>query len=176
MIGLLGKKLGMTHVYDEHGRRLAVTAIQAGPCTILQIREPKRHGYHAIQLGFEPVKESALTKPELGQFKKAGHGPFRHVREIRLRNGAAPTPETANAAGEWAIGQQLTVELFQQYELVDVTGSVTLPQGTEMVMPGDNIAVTVELIQPVAMEKEQRFAVREGGKTVGAGVITEIVK
>ena len=122
MIGLLGKKLGMTHVYDEHGRRLAVTAIQAGPCTILQIREPKRHGYHAIQLGFEPVKESALTKPELGQFKKAGYGPFRHVREIRLRNGAAPTQEPANAAGEWAIGQQLTVELFQQHELVDVTG------------------------------------------------------
>ena len=58
----------------------------------------------------------------------------------------------------------------------DVTGSVTLPQGTEMVMPGDTITVSVELIQPVAMEQEQRFAIREGGKTVWAGVITEIVK
>ena len=62
------------------------------------------------------------------------------------------------------------------FRTTDVTGTVTLPPGTEMVMPGDNISVTVELIQPVAMEKEQRFAVREGGKTVGAGVIIEIVK
>ncbi len=62
------------------------------------------------------------------------------------------------------------------FRTTDVTGDVTLPQGTEMVMPGDNIAVTVDLIQPVAMEKEQRFAIREGGKTVGAGVITEVIK
>ncbi|MBI3083166.1 MAG: elongation factor Tu, partial [Candidatus Omnitrophica bacterium] len=62
------------------------------------------------------------------------------------------------------------------FRTTDVTGTVTLPPGTEMVMPGDNVRVTVELLQPVAMEKEQRFAVREGGKTVGAGVITEIVK
>jgi len=62
------------------------------------------------------------------------------------------------------------------FRTTDVTGTVELPQGVEMVMPGDNFAATVELIQPVAMEKEQRFAIREGGKTVGAGVITEIVK
>ncbi|PIQ84494.1 MAG: elongation factor Tu, partial [Candidatus Omnitrophica bacterium CG11_big_fil_rev_8_21_14_0_20_63_9] len=62
------------------------------------------------------------------------------------------------------------------FRTTDVTGSVTLPQGTEMVMPGDNVDVTVELQQPIAMEKEQRFAIREGGKTVGAGVITEIIK
>jgi elongation factor Tu len=62
------------------------------------------------------------------------------------------------------------------FRTTDVTGDVTLPAGTEMVMPGDTIDVTVELIQPVAMEKEQRFAIREGGKTVGAGVITEVVK
>ena len=62
------------------------------------------------------------------------------------------------------------------FRTTDVTGDVTLPQGTEMVMPGDNVAVTVDLIQPIAMETEQRFAIREGGKTVGAGVITEIIK
>ena len=62
------------------------------------------------------------------------------------------------------------------FRTTDVTGAVTLPAGVEMVMPGDNISVTVELIQPVAMEKEQRFAVREGGKTVGAGVVSEIIK
>lgn len=123
MIGLLGKKLGMTHVYDEYGRRMAVTAVQAGPCTVLRLREPKRDGYAAVQVGFEPRKESGLSKPALGQFKKAGVSPFRYVREFRLpagrqglANGHDGQPE------EWKVGQQLTVELFKEYELVDVTG------------------------------------------------------
>ena len=90
-IGLLGKKLGMTHVYDEHGRRRAVTAIQAGPCTILGLREPTPHQYRAVQMGFEPVKESRVSQPRLGQFKKAGAGPFRYVREFRLENCGAQT-------------------------------------------------------------------------------------
>jgi elongation factor Tu len=62
------------------------------------------------------------------------------------------------------------------FRTTDVTGSVTLPGGTEMVMPGDNIAMEVELITPIAMEKEVRFAIREGGRTVGAGVVTEIIE
>ena len=111
-IGLLGKKLGMTHVYDEYGRRVAVTAVQAGPCTVLRLREPARHGYRAIQLGFEPVKASELTKPAGGQFAKTGTGPFRHVREFRLPGNG----------GEWKVGQELTVDLFNDYELIDVTG------------------------------------------------------
>jgi large subunit ribosomal protein L3 len=111
MIGLLGKKLGMTHVYDPFGRRRAVTAIQAGPCTVVGLREPAAHGYHAVQLGFEPIPEAKLTRPVAGQFKPAGVGTFRHVREFRLP-----------ATGEWQIGQQVTVALFTPYELVDVTG------------------------------------------------------
>jgi len=133
MIGLLGKKLGMTHVYDAFGRRNAVTAVQAGPCTILQLREPARHGYGALQLGFEPVEESALTKPERGQFKRAGTGGFRYVREFRLPAPPADaSPPRGTSAGEggqrlqpegdWQLGRQLTVELFTPYELVDVTG------------------------------------------------------
>ena len=114
-IGLLGKKLGMTHVYDEYGRRLAVTAVQAGPCTVLQLREPERHGYRAVQVGFEPAQESKLTRPERGQFQRAKTGLFRHVREFRL-------PTQGTDGQELAVGQQLTVELFQEYELVDVTG------------------------------------------------------
>ena len=114
-IGLLGKKLGMTHVYDEHGRRLAVTAVQAGPCTVLGLREPERHGYRAVQVGFEPAQESKLTRPERGQFQRAKAGLFRHVREFRL-------PAQGTDGQELAVGQQLTVELFQDYELVDVTG------------------------------------------------------
>ena len=122
-IGLLGTKLGMTHVYDEHGRRRAVTAIQAGPCTILGLREPKPHKYRAIEVGFGSVKESRVSKPRLGQFKKAGTGPFRYVREFRLENGHAnATGKTEETHDEFKVGQQLTVSLFQQYELVDIVG------------------------------------------------------
>ncbi|MBI3321342.1 MAG: 50S ribosomal protein L3 [Candidatus Omnitrophica bacterium] len=122
MIGLLGKKLGMTHVYDEFGRRKAVTAVQAGPCTVLQIREPKRHAYQAIQVGFEVVNESALTKPELGQFKKSSTGPFRYVREFRFSTGHSSANGSESGEAGWKVGQQLTVELFKEYELVDVAG------------------------------------------------------
>jgi len=139
-MGLLGKKLGMTHVYDEFGRRQAVTAIQAGPCTVVRVRDPKRDGYHAIQVGYDPISDAKLTKPQQGQFKKAGVSTFRYVREFRLP--AAPTkclpgaaqaglPTAAPAEGGAAkqengqtpvVGQQLTVELFKEHELVDVTG------------------------------------------------------
>ena len=122
-LGLLGKKLGMTHVYDEYGRRIAVTAIQAGPCTILGLREPARHGYQAIQLGFDPVKKaSGVSKPRLGQFKKAGSGPFRYVKEFRLPAAAAAPKAEGESHEAWKVGQQLTVELFKEFELVDVTG------------------------------------------------------
>ena len=120
MIGLLGKKLGMTHVYDEYGRRMAVTAVQAGPCTVLRVRSPKRDGYPAIQVGFETAQESKLTKPDLGQFKKAGTSSFRYVREFRLPS--TPSNGGDAEANAWTVGQQLTVELFQEHELVDVTG------------------------------------------------------
>ena len=140
MIGLLGKKLGMTHIYDDFGRRRAVTAIQAGPCTVIQVREPKRNRYHALQVGFETVSESALTKPELGQCKKAGVPPFRYIREFRLDDGPRassvqskaaasasaktdkPASEESATNGEWKTGQQLTVDLFEDYEIVDVSG------------------------------------------------------
>ncbi|MBI3330489.1 MAG: 50S ribosomal protein L3, partial [Candidatus Omnitrophica bacterium] len=81
----------------------------------LRLREPERHGYRAIQVGFEPVEEAALTRPERGQFKPAKAAPFRHVREFRL--------PARDAGQELAVGQQLTVDLFQDYELVDVTGT-----------------------------------------------------
>src|SRR3989338_2308068 len=119
-IGLLGKKLGMTHVYDEFGHRRAVTAVQAEPCSVIRLREPKRDGYQAVQVGFEPIDEKKLTKPKLGLFKKAGTGTFRHVREFRLKPG--PDPKAGSGAAEFKSGQQLTVDVFKQYELVDVIG------------------------------------------------------
>jgi len=132
MMGLLGKKLGMTHTYDEYGRRFAVTVVEAGPCTILRVKETARDGYQAVQVGFESIKESKVTKPRAGQFKKAGAGPFRYVREFRLPPAAPQNVGGAQAGlvgdkpegngAELKAGQQLTVDLFKPYELVDVTG------------------------------------------------------
>ncbi len=62
------------------------------------------------------------------------------------------------------------------FRTTDVTGVATLPEGTEMVMPGDNVELSIELITPIAMDTELRFAIREGGHTVGAGVVTEIIE
>jgi large subunit ribosomal protein L3 len=111
-IGLLAKKLGMTQLFNEHGRVVAVTVLQAGPCAVTQVKEPKTDGYRAVQVGFEPIKVAKLTKALQGHFKKSGAGPFRYLREFRLANGDAYT-----------VGQPLTVELFQEGELVDVTGT-----------------------------------------------------
>ena len=112
MIGLLAKKLGMTALYNEHGRCVAVTVLQAGPCTVTQVKEPAKDGYRAIQVGFESVKASRLSKALAGHLKKSGSGLFRYLREFRLANGEAYQP-----------GQQVTVEVFKEGELVDVTGT-----------------------------------------------------
>ncbi len=121
MLGILGKKLGMTHVYDDYGRRKSVTAIQAGPCTVVGLREPKQHKYRAIQLGFEPMDEKKVTKPRLGQFKKAGTAAFRYVREFRLADDEQV--KHGDNGEELKVGQQLTLGIFQPFELVDVTGT-----------------------------------------------------
>lgn len=112
-IGLLAKKLGMTSLFNEHGRVVAVTVLQAGPCTVTQVKAPEKDGYRAIQVGFEPItKERKVTKPLRGHFKKAGTGMFRYLREFTL-------PKD----GEFTVGQELKVDVFKEGELVDVTGT-----------------------------------------------------
>ncbi len=114
-IGLLAKKLGMTRVFNEQGRSVAVTVLQAGPCAVTQVKQPKTDGYRAVQLGFEPVKKIArVSKALQGHFRKAGTDAFRYVREFLV-------PEQGD--GDYAVGQQLTVELFKEGELIDVTGT-----------------------------------------------------
>ena len=122
-IGLLAKKLGMTQLFNEHGRVVAVTVLQAGPCAVTQVKELKTDGYRAVQVGFESIKAAKVTKALQGHFKKSGAGPFRYVREFRL-----PVRPESSGAGvtngdAYAVGQALTVELFQEGELVDVTGT-----------------------------------------------------
>ena len=115
-IGLLAKKLGMSRAFNEHGRSVAVTVLQAGPCAVTQIKEATRDGYRAVQLGFEPVKKiSRVTRALQGHFRKAGTDTFRYVREFRLFK------DEGN--GAYSVGQQLTVELFKEGEIIDVTGT-----------------------------------------------------
>jgi len=111
MIGLIGKKIGMTQYFGEQGESVPVTVIEAGPCTITELRTADRDGYTAVQLGFGTNKESRFKRPVLGQFKKRNLPPARHVREFRV--------ETVDG---FAVGQTLTVELFEKGQHVDVQG------------------------------------------------------
>lgn len=111
-LGLLGRKLGMTHVYSKFGEFVPATVIEAGPCRVLEVKSPERDGYRALQLGFEEIPERKLSKPKLGQFKQWKAPPMRHVREIRVDSPEAP----------YQPGDQVTVEIFTPGEFVDVTG------------------------------------------------------
>jgi large subunit ribosomal protein L3 len=114
MAMLLGKKIGMTQVYDEAGKMTPVTVIQAGPCMVMQVKTVESDGYNAIQLGYDDIKESRRTDPAIGHAKKADSGPKRMVREWRLAN---------DAKIEYAAGAALDVKLFADVKLVDVTGT-----------------------------------------------------
>jgi large subunit ribosomal protein L3 len=111
--GLIGWKRGMTQVFAEDGSHVPVTVIEAGPCTVLEIRTKESHGYDALQLGFGAKKKN-VSKPAAGVFKKANVAPMRVVREVRLE-------KTERLQG-YQLGQALTVEMFTPGELVDVVG------------------------------------------------------
>jgi len=111
MKGLIGKKVGMTQYFDEQGRAIPVTVIQAGPCYVTQIRTPERDGYSAVQLGFEEVKAKRLTAGQRGHLKRAGVPPLRYLREFRV--------DTVDVKE----GDTLTVDVFQVGDKVDVTGT-----------------------------------------------------
>jgi large subunit ribosomal protein L3 len=111
-VGLLGRKVGMTQIYQENGTVQPVTVLECGPCTVLQVRTQDRDGYHAWQLGFDDKKRKKATQAERGHARKVNAEPKRYVREVR-QNG--PTDVTE--------GQSLTVELFQKVAHVDVTGT-----------------------------------------------------
>jgi large subunit ribosomal protein L3 len=114
MAMLLGRKVGMTRVYDESGRLIPVTVIQAGPCTVTQIKTSEADGYNAIQIGFEDVKSSRRKQPEVGHARKANTDPKRFVREWRLSAVAQPP---------YKPGDSLTVSIFAGTKLVDIVGT-----------------------------------------------------
>lgn len=120
--GLLGKKIGMTQVFDEKGNVLPVTVIQAGPCVVTAIRTPKREGYTAVQLGFEEKKTERTTQPELGHFQKASTTPKRFVREVEV-----------DSAEEVELGQLVDLSIFDGCRKVSVIG-ITKGRGFQGVM------------------------------------------
>jgi large subunit ribosomal protein L3 len=122
MQGIIGKKLGMTQVYDDQGRHVPVTVLEAGPCVVVQRKTAKRDGYDAVQLGFGSQKEARLGKAEAGRFKKAGVAPSRVVREF---------PVAADA--EAKEGETVTAKIFEGTSHVDVSG-VTKGQGFQGVV------------------------------------------
>ncbi len=111
---LLGKKVGMTQLYDTSGRLVSVTVIQAGPCTVIQVKTTETDGYNAVQLGYDDVKLSRNKKPQIGHAAKANTTPKRFVREMRLQN---------DTESEYKIGESITVSVFSENELVDVVGT-----------------------------------------------------
>ncbi|MEY4070039.1 MAG: hypothetical protein RL721_653 [Candidatus Eisenbacteria bacterium] len=112
MMGIIGKKIGMTQLFDEKGDVVPVTVIEAGPCTVTEIRTSERDGYTALQLGFGTNKESRFSKPVLGQFKKRNLPASRHLREFRVGD-----------VSSYTLGQTLGVALFEKGEHVDVEGT-----------------------------------------------------
>jgi large subunit ribosomal protein L3 len=109
--GVLGEKLGMTQVFDDEGRIVPVTVVQAGPCVVTRVRTPENDGYSAVQLGYGQIDPRKVNKPLTGHFEKAGVTPRRHLVELRTDD-----------ATEYELGQEITVEVFEAGQRIDVTG------------------------------------------------------
>ena len=108
---IIGKKVGMTQIFDDAGKVIPVTVIEAGPCTVVQKKTEEKDGYNAVQLGYEDVAEKKLTKPELGHLKKAGEARKRTLKEFKLANCDALN-----------VGDEVKVDVFDEGDRVDVTG------------------------------------------------------
>ncbi|CAM2061089.1 50S ribosomal subunit protein L3 [Desulfovibrionales bacterium] len=111
-LGILGRKLGMTRLFNSDGTAIACTVVVAGPCPIVQIKEQDRDGYSALQLAFGETRNKLVNKPELGHLKKAGKGVYKHLREFRMLS-----------CDGYTVGQHVTVEIFSAGEKVRVTGT-----------------------------------------------------
>jgi large subunit ribosomal protein L3 len=124
--GILGKKLGMTQVFDSNNKMVPVTVIEAGPCVVTQIRTPEVDGYSAVQIAYGAIDPKKISKPLAGHFAKAGVTPRRSVAELRTLNAASYT-----------VGQELGASVFEAGEIVDATGT-SLGKGHAGVMKRHN--------------------------------------
>ena len=112
MKAIIGKKVGMSQIFDANGKVIPVTVIEAGPCVVVQKKTAEKDGYAAVQLGYEDVAERKLTKPELGHLNKAGVAPKKYLREFDLDN-----------AAELNVGDVIKADVFAEGDFVDVTGT-----------------------------------------------------
>jgi len=108
---IIGKKVGMTQIFDEDGHAIPVTVIEAGPCVVTQKKSVEKEGYTAIQLGYEEVTEKKLSKPELGHLKKANVAPMKVLHEFKLDN-----------AAELNVGDEIKADVFAKGDKIDITG------------------------------------------------------
>jgi large subunit ribosomal protein L3 len=124
--GVLGEKLGMTQVWDAENRVVPVTVVKAGPCVVTQVRETEKDGYAAVQIAFGEIDPRKVNKPRKGHFDKAGVTPRRHLVELRTDD-----------AAEYALGQEITAEVFEVGQRIDVVGT-SKGKGTAGVMKRHN--------------------------------------
>jgi large subunit ribosomal protein L3 len=110
-VGILGKKLGMTQIFDDAGNAVPVTVIQVGPCVVTQVKTLETDGYAAVQLGFGEVPEKALNKPKLGHLARSGSAPLRYLKEYPM-----------DGVGSYELGQTVTATDFEVGQLVDISG------------------------------------------------------
>ncbi len=110
-LGILGKKLGMSQLFDDQGRAVPVTLIEAGPCRITQLKSADTDGYAAVQIGFQSIREKLINKPSKGHLSKSGDHLLRHLREYRVEN-----------SNEFQLGDSITVSDFEKGQKVDVSG------------------------------------------------------
>ncbi|MBW4687428.1 MAG: 50S ribosomal protein L3 [Komarekiella atlantica HA4396-MV6] len=111
-VGILGTKLGMTQIFDAAGVAIPVTVIQAGPCTVTQVKTKQTDGYTAIQVGYHEVKPKALNKPLLGHLAKSSAPALRHLNEYHT-----------DGSGDYTLGQQIKADIFSEGQIVDVIGT-----------------------------------------------------
>lgn len=110
--GLIGKKIGMTQLFDENGKVIPVTVVEAGPCTVVQKKTAETDGYEAIQVGYGDVKIQRVNKPDAGHFKKAGVAPKKVLKEFRLEDLSA-----------YNVGDTIKADVFAAGDKIDVVGT-----------------------------------------------------
>ncbi|MBS1114107.1 MAG: rplC [Nitrospirae bacterium] len=125
MVGILGKKLGMTQIYTEDGKAYPVTVVEAGPCCVVQVKTLDNDGYEAVKIGFSEVKERKVNKPLLGSFKKAGVRPFKVLKELPM--------------GGLQVGEFITVKQFTKGDRISVSG-ISKGKGFQGVMKRHNFS------------------------------------
>lgn len=128
MLGLLGKKVGMTQIFDEKGKQVGVTVLEVGPCFVTDLRTDDDHGYSAVQLGYGPAKEKNVSKAEKGHFKRANAPVLKYVKEFRVKN-----------LEGLELGQELKVDNFEVGDFLDITG-VSKGQGFQGVVKRHDFA------------------------------------